>query len=244
MPTRNVARAFVTSKAGSGTVKFTIPGGMSASTDVPRRPGVVRSAMTGLTLRSAAVCGLFAALCLCEPLAAHLHSPALKPLQNQPQAPSVEAVRLAVAAPDRGDATAQVGLGVLYAEGLGVPSDDVEAVRWYRLAADQGNAYGQANLGFMYETGRGVTQDHVKATRLYRLAADQGYAGAQYNLGAMYATGQGVPQDAMEAVRWYRLAADQGDAYAQNNLGVMYSEGRGVPQDDAEAARWYRLTAD
>ena len=41
-------------------------------------------------------------------------------------------------AADQGDADAQYNLGLMYANGEGVPEDDAEAVRWYRLAADQG----------------------------------------------------------------------------------------------------------
>ena len=37
-----------------------------------------------------------------------------------------------------GVAGAQFNLGVMYAEGRGVPQDDAEAARWYRLAAEQG----------------------------------------------------------------------------------------------------------
>ncbi|MSR43556.1 MAG: hypothetical protein EXS19_05920, partial [Pedosphaera sp.] len=39
---------------------------------------------------------------------------------------------------EKGDASAQYNLGVMYANGLGVPKDEVEAVKWYRKAADQG----------------------------------------------------------------------------------------------------------
>jgi TPR repeat protein len=127
-----------------------------------------------------------------------------------------------------GDPAAQFNLGVMYAQGRGVPRDDAEAVRWYRLAADQGFAEAQYILGAMYVAGRGVPQDDAGAVRWYRSAADQGVAEAQGALGAMYAFGQGVPRDDAEAVRWYRLAADQGSALGQLSLGAMYAEGRGV----------------
>ena len=109
----------------------------------------------------------------------------------------------------QGDADAQFNLGVMYAEGYGVPQDYVEAGTWYRLAADQGDADAQFNLGVMYAEGYGVPQDYVEAGTWYRLAADQGDAKAQFNLGVMYAEGYGVPQDATEAVAWYRLAAER-----------------------------------
>ena len=76
---------------------------------------------------------------------------------------------------ERGDADAQLLLGVLYAEGRGVPQDETAAVYWYRLAADQGLAEAQFNLGGMYAQGRGVSQDEAEAARWYRLAAAQEY---------------------------------------------------------------------
>ena len=82
---------------------------------------------------------------------------------------------------EQGDADAQSNLGVMYANGQGVPQDAAEAVRWYRLAADQGYALAQFNLGFMYDDSRGLPQDNAEAAQWYRLAADQGLAGAQHN---------------------------------------------------------------
>ena len=40
-------------------------------------------------------------------------------------------------------AIAQFNLGILYANGRGVPQDDAEAVKWYRKAAGQGVAIAQ-----------------------------------------------------------------------------------------------------
>ena len=59
----------------------------------------------------------------------------------------------------QGNAEAQVNLGVMFGEGLGVPQDYKEAVKWYRLAADQGDAIAQYNLGLLYGDGQGVAQD-------------------------------------------------------------------------------------
>ena len=47
----------------------------------------------------------------------------------------------------QGNALAQFILGVMYAEGQGVPKNYKTAVKWYALAAEQGDAYGQSNLG-------------------------------------------------------------------------------------------------
>jgi uncharacterized protein len=45
-------------------------------------------------------------------------------------------------------------MGLMYAEGQGVPEDDAEAVKWYRKAAEQGLAEAQFNLGEMYAYGK------------------------------------------------------------------------------------------
>ena len=64
---------------------------------------------------------------------------------------------------EQGNASAQSNLGVMYANGYGLPQDYKQAVKWYRLAAEQGNARAQSNLGAMYEAGKGVPQDNVIA---------------------------------------------------------------------------------
>jgi TPR repeat protein len=43
-------------------------------------------------------------------------------------------------AADQGDANGQYILGIMYADGKGVPQNYAEAMKWYRLAADQGVA--------------------------------------------------------------------------------------------------------
>ena len=56
----------------------------------------------------------------------------------------------------QGLAPAQYNLGLMYANGRGVPQDYKTAVKSYRLAAEQGNANAQVNLGYMYNKGKGV----------------------------------------------------------------------------------------
>ena len=85
-------------------------------------------------------------------------------------APEIDAVRTRA---DQGDADAQFSLGVMYADGEGVPEDDTEAVRWFRLAADQGDTQAQYSLALMYGNGRGVTQDDVQAHMWFNLVASR-----------------------------------------------------------------------
>ena len=141
----------------------------------------------------------------------------------------------------QGDARAQSLLGVLYANGLGVPQDLVLARQWWEKAAAQGDADAQIGLGLLYSKGEGVPQDYVQARQWYEKAAAQGKAIAQISLGTLYAYGYGTPKDYQQAARWFRFAADQGDALAQMKLGVMYERGDGVSQDIVEAYKWYTL---
>ena len=97
-----------------------------------------------------------------------------------------EAIKWYRKAADQGNANGQFILGLMYANGEGVPEKNIEkAIKWYRLAADQGNADAQNNLGVMYDNGVGVGEDNEKAVEWYRLAADQGNKAAVENLQAL-----------------------------------------------------------
>ncbi|QRY58989.1 tetratricopeptide repeat protein [Sphingobacterium siyangense] len=122
----------------------------------------------------------------------------------------------------RGNAVAQFNLGVMYANGQGVPKDFTQAVQWYQKAAEQGNADAQFNLGLEYELGRGIKLDQVQAVEWYRKAAEQGDVDAQKILGDRYEIGQGVPMDLNKAMEWHRKAAERGLAGAQFELGRLY----------------------
>ena len=89
------------------------------------------------------------------------------------------------AAADKGEAWAQYNLGIMYANGEGVPEDDATAVKWYTKAAEQGDAAAQNNLGVMYEDGHGVPQDNVMAYMWWNLAAAQGRDDAKENKGML-----------------------------------------------------------
>jgi len=75
---------------------------------------------------------------------------------------------------EKGDADAQLNLGVMYAFGEGVEMDDKEAFKWFRKAAEQNEVGAQYNLGMIYENGLGVEKDDKEAVRWYRKAAEQG----------------------------------------------------------------------
>ena len=84
------------------------------------------------------------------------------------------ALRLLRPLADQGDAAAQYNLGVMHANGQGVPQNYAEAAKWYRLAADQGDAPAQSNIGGLYALGRGVPKNYISAYTWLSLSAAQG----------------------------------------------------------------------
>jgi TPR repeat protein len=146
-------------------------------------------------------------------------------------------------AADAGYSAAEVSIGKMYRDGLGVPVDDAEALRWYRLGAAQNDSWAWVSLGIMARDGRGVPQDYAQALDWFQRAAKTGNDWAFTNIGRMYVAGLGVPQDFDRAVAWFRRAAEMGDLLAQITLGRMYRDGEGVSQDYGRAVRWYRAAA-
>jgi uncharacterized protein len=116
---------------------------------------------------------------------------------------------------EKGDAAAQLKVGVIYYSGQGVPRDYREALAWFKKAAEQGNPLAQYNVGFMHEQGQGTPQDYMEAAKYYRQAAERGNQLAQYTLGSLYERGHGVAPDEIQALMWYNLAAIQGESKAK-----------------------------
>ena len=81
-----------------------------------------------------------------------------------------ETLRLA----EKGDASAQYSLGVMYHDGDGVPANSSAAVKWYRKAAEQGDTTAQFWLGLMYDGGDGIIQNYRRAHMWWNIARSQG----------------------------------------------------------------------
>lgn len=93
-------------------------------------------------------------------------------------------------AAEQGYADAQFNLGLMYANGEGVPQDMEQAVELFKKAAEQGHVDAQNNLGAMYFTGEGVARDEKKAIEWFEKAAAQGNEDARANLDAIKASGK------------------------------------------------------
>lgn len=75
---------------------------------------------------------------------------------------------------EKGNADAQINLGVLYNQGLGVKKDHKQAMVWFRKAAKQGNDVAQYYIGIRYQKGEGVKQDDAIAANWYIKAVNSG----------------------------------------------------------------------
>ncbi len=133
---------------------------------------------------------------------------------------------------EKGDASAQYNLGVLYDRGLGVEQDYDQARKWYRKAADQRYGRAEHNLGIMYESGKGVAKNTTQAAHWFRRGADDGQAASQNNLGVLYMKGDGVPQNSGKAAFWTARAAAAGNGAAIENLPRIVDD---LPQSHVNA---------
>lgn len=127
---------------------------------------------------------------------------------------------------EKGDASAQNELGILYMAGRhGLKEDKEKGFYWLEQAAAQGLSTGIFNLGLAYQEA--YMQDNsqpekaTKAFHLYQQAAHLGDASAQYQLAYSYMTSMGIKHDVAQATLWYEKAANQGDAQAQHALAEL-----------------------
>lgn len=132
-------------------------------------------------------------------------------------------------AAQRGSASAQVLLAVIYLNGMaGHARDETLAAQWFERAAQQGNDYAQKILADMYQEGRGVPKTPLLAADWREKAAKRGNIQAQFQLGKMYLDGAGIKADPVQAAYWLSRAATEGNhADAQKLLSSMHVMGNG-----------------
>ncbi len=157
--------------------------------------------------------------------------------------PTAEPPQATRDAAEKGQAGAQIDLGLSFAKGTGAPKDLAAALQWFQRAAEQNDARGQYYLGLMYERGYAVERSYATALNWYRKAADQNYPSAEIAVARFYGRGLGVPRDVSQRNAWLMRAAGQESPMAQHILGNIYRLGLGVTQDLPTAAQWYQRAA-
>jgi tetratricopeptide (TPR) repeat protein len=108
-------------------------------------------------------------------------------------------------------------LGILNAEGKGVPRDYSTARVLFEGAAAGGVAESLNQVGRLYELGLGTPRDYSKALFYYRKAVEAGNDSAYSRLGAMYVNGLGVPKDNRKACEYFSTGATMGHPDASTN---------------------------
>lgn len=156
-----------------------------------------------------------------------------------------EAFALAYQGAESGDDEAQIMLGGMYENGLGVPKDDAAALSWYEKAKQQGSpaadAYIQSLNSRKEAAASGQLPDWMSG---YIDMAEGGDASAMYAIGYMYYLGQAIPQDYAKAVEWFTKAAEKNYDFGLFFLAECYKNGQGVPADIEKAKEYYRKAAD
>ncbi|MEZ5917223.1 MAG: tetratricopeptide repeat protein [Parvularculaceae bacterium] len=144
--------------------------------------------------------------------------------------------RLAAA---RGDARAEVRLGLMYAEGVGVSRDRAIAASHFATAAAKQNADGAFYLGVAFLNGDGVPQNYPQAEKFFTLAASKGHGEAAYHLALLYDAPALGPPDPARAVAAMRAAARAGYPPAFAGMGLFAHRGDLVGDADGAPADWF-----
>lgn len=99
------------------------------------------------------------------------HGEPADPVKAYVQKDYATALKIWQSQAEYGDPGAQFMLGMMNANGEGVPQDYREAMRWYRLSAERGHWGALHDIGILYANGQGVPQDFARAYMWFNLAA-------------------------------------------------------------------------
>lgn len=149
---------------------------------------------------------------------------------------------------EKGHALAMFDIGRMFADGLGVDSDNEKAEEWYGKAllafkiveGKKAWKYTEYRIGKMYARGLGTEQDDETSAYWFALSANQKYKFAKYSLGGLYYRGQGVEQSYERAFELYLKSAKQGFPYADFEVAKMYQDGVGTEKNDEESRRHFK----
>ena len=129
-----------------------------------------------------------------------------------------EAFSLFEQAAEKGHINAQIKVGLMYEQGLGVAKNSDAALEWYKKAAEKGSIEAAHKVDIYKKSvkvgGRKQFADSRTRAAELRLAYS-GSPDAQYNVGKIYAEGVGVPRNYVQAYIWFNIAAAAGSDKAR-----------------------------
>ncbi|CAH1261500.1 SEL1L [Branchiostoma lanceolatum] len=155
---------------------------------------------------------------------------------------------------DKGSPKAQMGLGFIYAAGIGTNSSQAKALVYYTFAALGGDPLAQMTLGYRYWSGIGVAQSCESALTYYRMVSNKVAEEVSVSGGAAVQRvrlhdevenpgGNSAMLDD-DLIQYYQFLADKGDVQAQVGLGQLnYQGGRGVEQNYGRALDYFQQAA-
>ena len=129
-----------------------------------------------------------------------------------------KAIRHLEISAEKGFATAQATLGMIYFTGIGTEKNSNLAIKWCSRAARTKLPLGMFYLGMAYSIGDGVEENKDYSIRWIRSAADRELVMAQLTLGMKFATGDGINKDLETAVSWLHRASLSGSPEAKLQL--------------------------
>lgn len=122
---------------------------------------------------------------------------------------------------EQGNTKAQVNLGFMYLNGIGVEKDASKAVKLLSAASEKNDAKAQYFLGLAYLHGDGIEKNENKSFALFKKSAEQGQVDAQTELGFAYSLGQGVEVNMAEALKWFKKASTKGSKISRKCIDLI-----------------------
>ncbi|MCM1212899.1 MAG: sel1 repeat family protein [Blautia sp.] len=140
---------------------------------------------------------------------------------------------------------AQIALGFLYLNGMGIERDEEKAQELFDNAIAQGCADGYYGTAVIAESNRDYTAKMEDLNKVVEEGTEPLYIRRAFRgIGYQYFLGTGVEQDYAKAMEWYEKAVEQGDTTAMTTIGSWYRDGAGVEQDSAKAMEWYEKAVE
>ncbi|XP_045583166.1 protein sel-1 homolog 1 isoform X2 [Procambarus clarkii] len=155
----------------------------------------------------------------------------------------------------KGNADAQMGLGFMFATGIGKNSSQAKALVHYTFGALGGSQLAQMALAYRYWSGNSVASSCETALTYYRkvshTVADEvsltGNRAVQRVrlLDEVDSPGSSSALLDDDLIQYYQFLAEKGDVQAQVGLGQLhYQGGRGVEQDHQRALNYFVQAAE
>ncbi len=159
--------------------------------------------------------------------------------QNQDPVQLEQAMMIYRGLAKKGDQQAQLKLGYMAENGIGMPVSMDQAIRWYEASAAQNNPLACFQAGLMYQTGALGQPDYRAALKWYGRAADS-LPEAALAQGFVLETVYDRYQDALNA---YKKAAKAGNPLGIYNMGLIFDYGKGHTMNEKMAEDLYQKAA-